>query len=54
MMSLIIKWCYSERTVALMQNPNFVDNITLGTNSLRKVEARFKAVNSMLREVFDD
>ncbi len=43
-----------ERTINLLNDYDFRDNITLGTNSLRKVEARFHAVNLMLGEVFND
>jgi len=41
-----------ERFYDLLNNKQFVDSITLGTNSSRSVTHRFKAVTKMLGEIF--
>ena len=38
----------------LLQNDDFDDAITLGTNQTNRVKRRFAMANQMLREVFDD
>jgi len=38
----------------LMDDPEFIDSITIGPNNLNKVRTRFQKVEIMMQEVFDD